>query len=395
MTLNKAIDYLYLRDVGFLELMFALTPMLSSFSLGSMPLSLLMWVVLVVIVALKGKLDRTKVFKPLLFFILYWFVHGIAIMLVDDVNLNGFIAQLIYFVSVFLLYPVLDLKKLKGSLNWVAVVSIMGLIYQWIDIQRGGMIHPLGIPGLTMPENRLLTESLRPSSFYMEPAAYVAFMICPLFIALFEKKYIWGVTIILSIFLTTSTTGLVLSFVILGMSVLSARKMKVWTWVVTLLIGGGLYYALINFDAFELGVQKVENTDTSTNVRLTQGVYVVGTMQPSEYIFGVPYSSAYNYCKSGRAMNVEFYGKSVFVPTFWEILLLYGLVGIILYMYIYYYLFKRDRTSRSLIIALCMVLFSSSYAIGVYYIFTLIIILAMYRNNTEFAKKHLKINNVR
>lgn len=383
MTLNKAIDYLYLRDVGFLELMFALTPMLSSFSLGSLPLSLLMWVVLVVIVALKGKLDRAKVFKPLLFFVLYWFVHSIVIMVSDDMNLNGFLAQIIYFLSVFLLYPVLDLKKLKGSLNWVALISIAGLIYQWIDIQRGGMVHPLEIPGLTMPEGRLLAESMRPSSFYMEPAAYVVFMICPFFFALSERKYIWAVAIILSMFLTTSTTGLILSFIMLGVSVLSVRKMKIWSWVITLLIGAGLFYALTHFDAFEGGIEKFENTDISTNVRLTQGIYVVSTMNPSEYVLGVPYSTAYNYCISGRGTNVVFYGKTVFVPTFWEILLLYGVVGLALYLYIYYYFFKNDRTTRPLIIALCAVLFSSSYAIGVYYIFTLIIILATYKKNDD------------
>ena len=395
-AINKLIEYLQLRNVGLIELAFAMTPMLSSFSLGALPLSLLMWVILIIIVALKGKLSQANVYKPLLFFILYWFFHSIAIMVVDDVNLNGLIAQIIYFGSVFVLFPVLDSKKLKGSLNWVALISIIGLLYQWSLLARGEMVHPLEIPGLTMPETRMETFSTRPSSFYMEPAAYVAFMICPLFFALSEKKYLWVIAMIMSMFLTTSTTGVVLSFVLLGVSVLSVRKMKKWTWVVTILVGSGLFYALTHFEAFEGGVEKIENTETSTNVRLSQGVYVVSTMQPAEFIFGVPYSTAYNYCKSGRGTNVVFYGKSVFVPTFWELLLLYGIVGLILYLNVYYRIFKRDRTTRPLIVALCAVLFSSSYGLGIYYIFSLIIILATYRNNCiELGVNHVTKSKTR
>ena len=373
----KIVNYLDLKYVGLLEFVFAFTPILSGFSLGRIPLSVLMWVILIGIVVLQGKLNRFKTFKPLLVFIIYWLVHTFVIMIVDDVNINGFIAQIIYFVAVFTIYPALDIKKLKGSLNWVAIISIVGLLFQWQEILRGGTVRPLGLPGLTMAESRLLLESLRPSSFFMEPASYVAFMICPLFFALTEKKYTWVITLILSMFLTTSTTGIVLSFIMLIVNALSARKAKAWTLIFALLIGGGLYYVLMNSSVFEVGVDKVENTDVSTNVRLAQGRYVVSTMQPEEYIFGVLFSTAYNYCSSGRAPNVIYYGKSVFLSTFWEILLLYGLVGLAFYLNVYIQIIKQNRITLTLAIALVAVLFSSGYALGLVYIFTLIMLLVI------------------
>jgi hypothetical protein len=379
--MKKIFNYLNLRDVGFLELTFTLTPMLSGFGLGGLPLSLLMWVVLLIIVALQGRLSRAKVFNPLLFFVLYWFVHTVVIMLVDDVNINGIIEQIIFFMSVFFLYPIIDFHKLRGCLNWVALIAIMGLLYQWFDIVRGVGVHPLEIPGLSMAQARLDVLLFRPSSFFMEPAAYVAFMICPLALSLIEKKYLWAIALILSIFLTTSTTGLVLSFVLLGASLFIQKKIKIKTSLGLLIIGGGLFFALTHFDVFEAGVEKVENTDASTNVRLSQGPHIVSTMYPSEWLFGAFYGTVYSYCKSGRAPMVEYYGESVYMSTFWMMILLYGVIGLVLYLNIYYKLFKSSKATWPLLACLFATLFSSGYGISGTYVFTLILLLVVARND--------------
>lgn len=381
-------DYLGLKHLGLLEMLFALTPMLCGFRLGNLPLSVLMWILLLGLVILQGKIGGFKVYRPLLIFSLFWLFHTLIIMFFDDVNTNAFFSQILYFVAVFALYPVLNLNKLKGSLNWVALISIAGLLYQWFDVLRGGMVHPLEIPGLTMSESRLLTDSVRPSSFYMEPAAYVAFMICPLFFALSEKKYAWIIVIIFSIFLSTSTTGLVLSFIMLGVSLLGKGRTRIWTWVVTITIGFSLYYALTTFDVFEYSVEKFQNTEAS-NIRVSQGLNIVKTMEPQEYVFGVPFSGAYHYCKTGRVSDVIFFGESVFMPTFWELILLYGIVGLVLYLNVYLQILKRNRITLTLVVALFTVLFTSTYSIGVIYIFSLIVLLVV-ANSDKYSNTNLE-----
>ena len=92
---------------------------------------------------------------------------------------------------------------------------MVGLLYQWGLIAAGGEVRPIQLPFLDMGESRLETFSVRPSSFFMEPAAYVAFMYLPLAFSLIERKFIWTAAIILSEFLTTSTTGLLTSFIVL------------------------------------------------------------------------------------------------------------------------------------------------------------------------------------
>jgi len=380
---RKIIEYLHLKDVGLLEMTFALTPMLCGYTISNLTLSLLMWMILLFMVLLQRKVKKPQLFKPLIFLVAYWVVHEVFIILCDDVNMNGVIAQFIYFAAVFTLYPNINIIKLKGSLNWVAIISIVGLLYQWGDIATGNLVHQLEIPGLTTEVDTLEKVSLRPSSFYAEPAAYVAYMICPLYFALMDKKYIWAIGMILSIFLTTSTTGLIVSFIMLGVSILSFGKMKPTTIVLGAILIGVLYLALTNLEAFQFGLEKLENTDTENNVRLAQGRYVVSTMNPGEYVFGVPYSTAYNYCQTGRATEVVYYGKSVYMSTFWQMILLYGAIGLILYLNIYIQIFKQCHRTLTLLAALCAVLFSSTYMMGVYFIFTLIILLSVTMNSKK------------
>ena len=382
--------YLNLKEVGLLELTFALTPMLSGFSLGKIPLSALMWLILIMITVNRKGGGKMRNFKPLTIFVVYWLLHTLAIMLVDEYNINAFIVQFIYFAAVYLLYPILDSQKLRGSLNWVALISIAGLLYQWTIIITGRGVHPLEIPGLSMSEGRLEQLILRPSSFFMEPAAYVSFMMCPLALSMMDRKWSWSATLILSIFLTTSTTGLVLSFLLMGMTLFGNRLRK-GTMVAVVVLAGAMFYSLTHFDAFNAGVEKFENTNTETNVRLSQGIYVVSTMEPAEFIFGAPYSSTYSYCKSGRAPNVVYYGESVFMPTFWLMILCYGIAGLLLYLNIYWKIYKTSKKTMPYIVCLIAVMFSSGYCIEGLYIFTLIFLLVIARSDKPLMLKQKRI----
>lgn len=386
---KKIFGYLNLNDVGLIEIIFAFALMLSGFSLLSFPLSLGIWIVLIAIIFLQGKNGKTHFYYPLLLFIIYWLFHTLGIMIVDKVNIFGIIEHLILFLSIFVIYPTLNLSKLKGSLNWVAIIAISGLVYQWGIIGSGGMVHQLEIPGLSLSAETLERISVRPSSFFQEPAAYTAFMMCPLAFSLIDKKYIWTIVMIMSIFLTTSTTGIFVSFIMLFVSLINHRKLNKKTIFFVGLIIVSSFFALTRFEAFEYGMEKLEDTDYESNVRITQGPYVVGTMEAGEYVFGVPYSSAYNYCKSGRALSVSTYGKSVYMSTFWMMLLLYGVVGLVLYLNVYYRIFKKSRDTWPLIACLCGVLFSSGYGFGVFYTYTTIVLLAI-SNGSKKVSQSLK-----
>ena len=375
--MKRVIDYLSLGKVGLLEMLLASTLMLGGFSLAGIPLMLLMWPIMVVVLLIKGSF-RIKLFRPLLVYVFFWFIHEAVIFVIDsNYIINALIGQLVYFVGFFCLYSHLDVNKLRGSFNWIALISIAGLLYQWSIILRGGVVPPLGIPGLVMPDNRLVQEIPRPSSFFMEPAAYVSFMMIPLLFAIIDRKYVWMIIIILSIFLTTSTTGILGVFIMLLAGLFIFKKINRST-IAIILIGGVLAYVLFNSVFFEYGVEKLFQTESGTNEhRLEQGIYVVSTMKPQEMILGVPYSSAAHYCLSGRAGNVAVYGSGadsvVYMSTFWLILLRFGIVGLLLYLNIYLYLFRRSKKVLPLLAFMLAVMFSSAHSTGLTYIVSLLV----------------------
>lgn len=390
--ITKIPQYLSLNDIGLLELVFALTPILMGFMLGPFPLSVLIWLILIVLTIFRNKGIKTMNFRPLSFFVVYWALHQLVLLVITDVNFNLIISQIIYFAAVYFLYPSLNVNKLRGAMNLVAIIAILGLLYQWVDLLRGNMIHPLEIPGLTMEyEYRSELLTLRPSSFFMEPAAYVSFMVCPLAFALIDRKYLWAGLIILTIFLTTSTTGIVLSFILLFVSLFSKRRVSISSIIIVLILGGGMFYALRTFDAFEGGIEKLENTEASTNVRLSQGPRVVASMKSDELIFGVPYSTAYDYCKSGRMTDVLIYGESVYMSTFWDMILCYGIVGLALYLLIYIRLFKLSKLNWPLLVGLCATLFSDPDGIKSNFVYKLIFMLVIALSDTSSSLSKSKV----
>lgn len=380
--MHKIFYYLGLDKLGVVEFLFAITPIIGGYYFGNIPGLLVMSGVIFATIFFKYHTLRFKGYKPLTLFFIYWLVHSILISFVDDVNYYGIVERVIMFLLFLSLLPVMDLLKLRGALNLVALISIGGLLFQWIIIANGGQVHPIEIPGLTMSEYRLEGMSIRPSSFYMEPAAYATSMLLPLLIAVLEKKYYWATILILSTFLTTSTTGVVTVFLLLFCYVFTTKG-RLKNRIGFVVLGAALIYSYVSFDVFSAGVEKIENTNLETNVRLAQGTYVVSTMDKSDYILGVPYYSAYNYCvKSHRAPKVLYYGESVYMSVFWNLILTLGVVGLLFYLNVYYKLFRKSKLIWPLLVCLVARIFSDPNELSVgYYSAMLIMLIVVEQHN--------------
>ena len=374
--IKKIIDYLSLRQAKGIELFFAVIPILSGYGFLGLPLQVILWALLFLILFFKPKRQINITNKPLILMVSFVLIHDFIYLFIANGNINAYIQQILMFGSILLGIRVLDLEKLKGSLNFIAFLSIIGLLYQWSIIAAGGEVHPIQLPFLQMSENRIDGLSIRPSSFFMEPAAYVAFMYIPLAFSLIEKKIIWTIVIILSDFLTTSTTGLLTSFIMLIIYVFTQRvsfKLR----LLTIAIGSAMIFALANVEAFQTGVNKLEDTDVETNMRLSQGPYVVSTMKPVEMIAGAAYHNAYDYCSDGRAPMVVFYKDEVYMSTVWMVILKYGFIGLLLYLAFYFNVARLNRETIPLVVCLGAVMFSSGYGFGGTFVYTSIPLLLM------------------
>lgn len=376
--MKKIINYLQLNQVGGLELLFAFTPMLSGYGFMGYPLSLMLLPVLLFMAMKRRTGTHYDVFKPVSILLVYVAVHDLVLVLSLGKNFFGYINTLLSLASILYISPILNFEKLKGSLNCVCIVAIGGLIYQLSYILAGQGVHPLEIPFLSMSENRLEEFEMRPSSFFMEPAAYTAFMFVPMALALISRQYVWMGVLVFSVFLTGSTTGLLTSFIMIGMYALT-QGLKKRNILLMLAMGVVMFYSLESFSIFEEGVTKMQETDVKTNMRLAQGPYVVSTMDPGEYPLGVFYKEPYDYCLS-RATMVHFYTEEVYMSTFWYMILVYGIIGLLLYLNVYWKLFRKSRLLLPLIVVLLALLFSSGYSLGSAFMFTTISMLAVLYN---------------
>lgn len=377
--IGRILDYLNIKQAGGIELFFSTLLILSAYNFNGIPLQVILWGLLFVLLLAKKKCKK-NVFLPLVFLAIYIIVHDFVYLFIANGNVNAFIMQIVYFGCMMMAINVFDINRLKGAMNLIAIISMIGLLYQWGVIASGGGIHPIQIPFLDIDKSRLETLTVRPSSFFMEPAAYVEFMYIPLIFSLIDKKFLWSAIIIISEFLTTSTTGVLTSFIML-IAYVFTQKVSLRMRLFTILLGCAMLFSLAHFNAFKGSIEKLDNTDVETNMRLSQGPYVVSTMTLDEMVFGASYSSAYQYCRAGRAPYVTFYDDEVFMSTTWKLILIYGFIGLFLYLSFYYKLVRGKRETIPLVVCLVAVMFSSGYGIGVSFVNSGIPLLLIYYKN--------------
>lgn len=374
--MRKFIDYLHLRDVGWLEILFLLFPIIGGYSLGFMPMYLF-WLFVIDLFAIVriGKVDfsiNMPVRKLLVFIIL----HGILWALIlhpSSTFYNGEGSKVLLLLSFFIIVPALDYKKFVGSLNWIALIAALGLVYHFILCSRGQLVTPLKIPFLPFEEgHRFLEEGNRPKSFFTEPAAYANFMLIPLFIALYEKKLLWGIAIIITMFLSASTTGIAVSFIVFLSYTFTQKNSRIFK-ISLLIISVLLFLFLTRSSLFEVGMNKVNDTELDENERIMNGYLIVRNMDLLDFPLGILNESALDYTLSNSIARVNTYGdEAMFISGFWHMIINYGILGLWFLVSVYYFFAKQSRHLVPYVVCLFIELFTSSIVLNANYMVTIV-----------------------
>lgn len=377
--MNKILDYFSLKKIGLLEILIAMYPILMGYQYGSIPCTLLFLLVMDVI-ALSRKTSfslPSKYMKFLMFFvILHEIFLCLTMELVPNYHINSIVSLLVVLPSLFVITPTVNYEKLKGGINLIAIICMIGMIYHFIILQTGHFISPIKVP--FMPDlqsgTRLYSEVFRPCSFFWEPQSYCTFMSVPLFYSLIDKKYVWAVMIILSMFLSTSTTGIAISILSLAIYVLTQNVSKAQR-IIIIIVGIGLVYVLFTADFLSAGVEKMESTSYESSSRLYNGPTLVANMPIEDLIFGINYSNVYDYYQAGNvhAVLMEKY-NSLFMPSFWNALVKFGVIGLFLYMGVYIESIKRSKLLFVYVLPLIVALFTNPDFLGGLFAFEFIII---------------------
>lgn len=393
--MNKLLNSLHLRDVGGLEMVMALFPILIGYTIAGVPFGVALCFLLILFVILK---KSRKVFKkgPILVWLTFFVIHDILLSFIlpqaQMVFINLLVSCVAYVLTAVAVGNVIDYKKFRGCVNWVAILCMAGMLYHFTLAIRGMSFSPLTLPFFPAQDvsSRAFEEVVRPTSFFWEPQAYASFMFVPMYFALEERKYVWAAFIAITIFMSSSTTGLVAVFILFALMVFmggaSSGKHIVSYSVLVIVIVLFLGFFLFRSGFFSQGLEKLfyESENMSEQVRLVQGPVIVSTMNLTDWFLGAPYANAYQYCVDRGITNmVVIYGEnSMYVPSFWNALLRYGIIGLLIYLNIYWYYYKHNKQIRPYIICLILLLFTNPDFMGGMFCFSMIFIIS---HNRYFA----------
>lgn len=388
--MNKLIKYFHINEIGGLELLFAFYLILTGYSYG--PISFT-WLVLLImdIWAIKRKVVL-YFFKPILYLLIFYLIHELIILVFysnfASYHINRIFSSIIVLFSIFIIVPALDYKKMVGSIYVVAIISMAGLLYHYLLLASGrlGDIHPLTLPFLPemSTDSRSFEIILRPTSFYWEPAAYATFMMVPLFLALWEKKYLFAGLILIFNLLSTSTNGIVLSFLMVVVYVFT-QKIGGWNRILIVVASVFLVSFLLTSDLFEQGVQKLEmeSADVEGSIRLSNGPNLIKTIPATDLIFGIPAANIDDYYKVNASIHSATIGftdkDTIYVTDFWMVLIKYGIIGIFLYLSVFYSFIKRQRLIWPYLLVLLVAMFTQSVFLGGTYAFQIMFMLVFCR----------------
>lgn len=390
--MNQAvIDKFNIRNLGFIELLFAFFLILSGYKYGALRFDMLVLLIMDFI-SIKRQ-HKPFLYRPLFLMFLFLIFHEILLFgyvkNLPSSHLNLIIGLIIYVFSIMIIVPAIDYKKLVSSLYFVALISILGIAYHFVMIQSGASVTPIKLPFFPemISDSRLYEEGLRPKGFYFEPAAFITFIIIPLFVSLYERRYLWTTLIVFSMFLSTSTTGIAISLVIVATYVVT-QKVKTRYKFAIALMSLLMVYMLLTGDIFKAGLEKIETTDVETNIRLHNGPELINNMPFKHIVFGFPQSHIYDYYVHTpylKGANLFVRGEYVFVPTFWQVLAKEGLIGMFLFLSLYIKIAYWHREILPLLAGLGVMLFTTGtfFSSAFTYQFIFILVFCIYSSKRK------------
>lgn len=277
-----------------------------------------------------------------------------------------------------------DEDVLYKSWKIAGIIYVAGIIYHLIALYIiGRAVTPITIlPGMARTE-----YSLRPLSFFQEPAAFCTAIMPLLFLALKRKKYLTATWVTLAILASTSSVGVVLSCVLWGYYILTGFEISIGRRIGIVIVLIAILIVFFNAPVFSDTISKLQAVSeggSTWNSRVAGGFEVIASMNIFQWIFGSSmWSDTYvsmNLSKFASGSVVRYYyaaDSSIFLNTFAQYLFNYGLIGFSIFVKMLMVFFK-GKSTRGFIVMFIIAIFGQTYAVGGSAFCMVIIILMLY-----------------
>lgn len=394
--MNEKIDTKQNEKIGLMEIFIPLFCLINQYEISGIHIGLICVVVVIGLNLIKYR--QFYVYKPLFIFFLFMLLHDLLRTFVTGFNTGLWVERLFYLLLLSCVHNRLDDENLFKVWKYVGIVVMAGLFYQSFQVYiLGQSVSTINIlPFLQSNSENYLLKYDRPHSFFLEPAAYCTWILPLLCMCMRRKKYIWMIFISVSILLSTSSTGILMTGVIwLFYAFASARKERKYAnslmIVGILIIGIG---ALSNLSIFSIALNKLTNisiADTSNSVRLILGFQLFLAAPFIYKILGIPYMNVENYMRSGEValskyrlnLNISYLG---FVNSIGNCMLVYGIFGLFLYLKLFWNIWKEsDLYSKCYVLTCLISIFGQSVFWNSLFV-TQFAVMLCFVNGTSFVK---------
>ena len=348
-----------IKKMGGIELLFSLYPILQYYSYGVANSGDYLIVILALyIFFIKKKYPMP--YKPIILLVSFILLHEVILSFylftLPNYFINNTFMTILRWVLILFIVPGLNEKKLYDTCIVVTWICMGGLLYHFVcmyflDIS----ITPLRLPFMPSLDEtaRYLKEIHRPSSFFPESAAYTSYMMVILAWCLYRRNILMGIIITFTVLLSTSSNGFFQTILIWSFYLLLSPTLKLKYKILMPFVAIGIVYLVVHSALFEVGIQKIQNTNFEDNVRVTAGFNVYKELPWEHQLLGINEANPLDYIKINPnilypnfLISINLTENTLFLPRFWSNIIKFGVIGIILYLYVFLFLYSKCKELR-------------------------------------------------
>ena len=324
------------------------------------------------IVILLNKNIKIYLHKNLFYFVLFFTVISTASILrrtstLQIGDINTFLNPWVVFLIIGVTCTDVHRDKFYRVYTVIGIVAMITMYIQSIGL------FVFNIPAVPI---RLLPvqaedahfwgnfEGARPSAFFTEPQAYASYMLPLLVFAINKRKYLFSLLIAVSIFLSTSSMGILLVGIIFVVFIFQTEK---WHYkFISIVVLGLLVIVFLFLPVFQMAVDKIFTTDFfGTNIRLTTGFFIYSTFDMPDLILGIGAGRQESYVENNLSyipwiehlINTDRVHLLGFSTAVSRILISAGVIPCVLFFTMFFNMFKQEE--KTLIMLLVVIIISS------------------------------------
>ncbi|OYP73992.1 hypothetical protein CIK94_07595, partial [Prevotella sp. P4-51] len=261
---------------------------------------------------------------------------------------NNYIAIMVFFFAYIIFTANCNFKVLVYGLYVVGIAAASICLYQrFMLIFTGTYIQDFFIPGLVVNRDLDTFDFSRASAFFTEPAHLSIYLLPIFYISLKRYNFTLSVLFALGILFSGSTTGLILTAILL-IAFMVTRGVAKWKLILLAILFAIGYYFVNQFFSEVLlsNIEKLNNTDMQENRFLGPLAYL-GFFDLFQWITGIGlnqlgellnYHGVHLYTDWGKEVNAAYANAVIYM------LISYGLWGL---LYFIRYLFRTIKTYKS------------------------------------------------